>query len=158
MPYLKRINSLPLINHISYKYAQVSDIGPSWSSCQISQMGVQDAQIINKLENKLLLSWLLFSSFFLFLYYILTEIEKKTTPSHFDQLVRNCKWGLSVIEMQVPPNNVESVLCHDVIESSFKHSFAISPIICISRQFKYTHDKAEPSKCLQSWCVDILPG
>ena len=33
MPYLKRINSLPLINHISYKYAQVSDIGPSWSSC-----------------------------------------------------------------------------------------------------------------------------
>ena len=31
MPYLKRINSLPLINHISYKYA--SDIGPSWSSC-----------------------------------------------------------------------------------------------------------------------------
>ena len=34
MPYLKRINSLPLINHISYKYAQVSDIGPSWSSCQ----------------------------------------------------------------------------------------------------------------------------
>ena len=43
---------------------------------QISQMGVQDAQIINKLENKLLLSWLLFSSFFWFLYYILTEIEK----------------------------------------------------------------------------------
>ena len=34
---------------------------------QISQMGVQDAQIINKLENKLFLSWLLFSSFFLFL-------------------------------------------------------------------------------------------
>ena len=33
MPYLKRINSLPLINHISYKYTQVSDIGPSWSSC-----------------------------------------------------------------------------------------------------------------------------
>ena len=33
MPYLKRMNSLPLINHISYKYAQVSDIGPSWSSC-----------------------------------------------------------------------------------------------------------------------------
>ena len=33
MPYLKRINSLPLINHISYKYAKVSDIGPSWSSC-----------------------------------------------------------------------------------------------------------------------------
>ena len=33
MLYLKRINSLPLINHISYKYAQVSDIGPSWSSC-----------------------------------------------------------------------------------------------------------------------------
>ena len=33
MPYVKRINSLPLINHISYKYAQVSDIGPSWSSC-----------------------------------------------------------------------------------------------------------------------------
>ena len=33
MPYLKRINNLPLINHISYKYAQVSDIGPSWSSC-----------------------------------------------------------------------------------------------------------------------------
>ena len=45
---------------------------------QISQMGVQDAQIINKLENKLLLSWLLFSSFFWFLYYISTEIEKKT--------------------------------------------------------------------------------
>ena len=45
---------------------------------QISQMGFQDAQIINKLENKLLLSWLLFSSFFWFLYYILTEIEKKT--------------------------------------------------------------------------------
>ena len=54
---------------------------------QISQMGVQDAQIINKLENKLLLSWLLlssffwflyYSSFFWFLYYILTEIEKKT--------------------------------------------------------------------------------
>ena len=44
---------------------------------QISQMGVQDAQIINKLENELLLSWLLFSSFFWFLYYILTEIEKK---------------------------------------------------------------------------------
>ena len=36
MPYLKRINSLPLINHISYKYAQVSDIGPSWSSCSLS--------------------------------------------------------------------------------------------------------------------------
>ena len=125
---------------------------------QISQMGVQDAQIINKLENKLLLSWLLLSSFYWFLYYILTEIEKKNTPSYFDQLVRNCRWGLSVIEMQVPPNNVESVLCHDVIESSFKHSFALSPIICISRQFKYTHDKAEPSKCLQSWCVDILPG
>ena len=35
MPYLKRINSLPLINHISYKYAQVSDIGPSWSSCSV---------------------------------------------------------------------------------------------------------------------------
>ena len=33
MPYLKRINSLPLINHVSYKYTQVSDIGPSWSSC-----------------------------------------------------------------------------------------------------------------------------
>ena len=33
MPYLKRINSLPLINHISYKYAQVSHIVPSWSSC-----------------------------------------------------------------------------------------------------------------------------
>ena len=72
---------------------------------QISQMGVQNAQIINKLENKLLLSWLLFSSFFWFLYYILTEIEKKKpTPSHFDQLVRNCKWGLSVIEMQVMLN------------------------------------------------------
>ena len=37
MPYLKRINSLPLINHISYKYAQVSDIGPSWSSCFMMQ-------------------------------------------------------------------------------------------------------------------------
>ena len=37
MPYLKRINSLPLINHISYKYAQVSDIGPSWSSCYLAQ-------------------------------------------------------------------------------------------------------------------------
>ena len=36
MPYLKKINSLPLINHISYKYAQVSDIGPSWSSCFVS--------------------------------------------------------------------------------------------------------------------------
>ena len=35
MPYLKRIKSLPLINHISYKYAQVSDIGPSWSSCSL---------------------------------------------------------------------------------------------------------------------------
>ena len=36
MPYLKRINSLPLINHINiyiYKYTQVSDIRPSWSSC-----------------------------------------------------------------------------------------------------------------------------
>ena len=33
MPYLKRINSLPLINQVSYKYTQVSDIGPSWSSC-----------------------------------------------------------------------------------------------------------------------------
>ena len=38
MPYLKRINSLPLINHISYKYAQVSDIGPSWSSCLLFQL------------------------------------------------------------------------------------------------------------------------
>ena len=33
MSYLKRINSLPFINHISYKHTQVSDIGPSWSSC-----------------------------------------------------------------------------------------------------------------------------
>ena len=124
---------------------------------QISQMGVQDAQIINKLENKLLLSWLLFSSFFLVFILYFNRNRKKKPHHHTDQLVRNCKWGLSVIEMQVPPNNVESVLCHDVIESSFKHSFALSPIICISRQFKYTHDKAEPSKCLQSWCVDILP-
>ena len=38
MPYLKKINSLPLINHISYKYAQVSDIGPSWSSCYCTVM------------------------------------------------------------------------------------------------------------------------
>ena len=39
MPYLKRINSLPLINHISYKYTQVSDIGPSWSSCFALEFG-----------------------------------------------------------------------------------------------------------------------
>ena len=45
MPYLKRINSLPLINHISYKYAQVSDIGPSWSSC------FQYALIDRKIKN-----------------------------------------------------------------------------------------------------------
>ena len=41
MPYLKRINSLPLINHISYKYAQVSDVGPSWSSCFFHLFTVQ---------------------------------------------------------------------------------------------------------------------
>ena len=41
MPYLKRINSLPLINHISYKHTQVSDIGPSWSSCSYDAPGVK---------------------------------------------------------------------------------------------------------------------
>ena len=46
----------------------------------ISLMGVQDAQIINKLENKLLLSWLLFSlTFLVFILYFNRNRKKKNT-------------------------------------------------------------------------------
>ena len=53
MPYLKRINSLPLINHISYKYAQVSDIGPSWSSCLLQEFSRYKSNSASGCLNKL---------------------------------------------------------------------------------------------------------
>ena len=57
MPYLKRINSLPLINHISYKYAQVSDIGPSWSSCYfwvLAELEQNNELILSHEETKII--------------------------------------------------------------------------------------------------------